>query len=218
MKNILLLSVAVFAIGFAAAQNTTAANPKYVAAMEKQIAQLDTARTAETYQNIFNNMERIANAEKTEWLPRYYMAYCLVMQSYQADVKKVDDYCDRADVLLNKADSLHPNDPEIYIVRSMIYSARIRVNPMTRGGKFGGQAGEWLNKATQLDSLNPRAALLRGQALYYTPPAFGGGKDKAKPVLEDAVKKFDAFKPVDTIHPNWGRSRAVFLLAEYNKK
>jgi hypothetical protein len=213
MKNLITLSAVVFLFLGANAQS----NPKYVAAMEKQVAIIDTAYTEATMQAVYNSLERIGNNEKSEWLPSYYMAYCLVMQSYFVPTKKVDDLCDRADALLDKADSLKPNNSEIFVVRSMICGARIRVNPMARGSKFGAKSSEWLEKAQQSDSLNPRIPLMRGQGLFYTPPAFGGGKDKAKPILEDAVKKFDAFKPADTIAPRWGRQRAVQLVAECNK-
>src|ERR1700742_1919152 len=82
------------------------ANPKFTSAMEKQVAILDTAFNPATLQNCFNSLERIANAEKTEWLPDYYMAYCLLLESYSDNGKKADDYCDKALQLINRADSL----------------------------------------------------------------------------------------------------------------
>lgn len=212
MKKFLLLLVVVFGVSAVHAQNK-----KFVAAMEKNIAMLDTSKTKEQFQQCFNNFERISNAEKGEWLPKYYMAYCSLMMSYGDETSKTDDYCDKADQLLVLADSLSPNNSEIYTLRSLSASARIRVNPMARGAKYGQLSGTLLAKAKELDANNPRAYLLDGQGKFYTPPAFGGGKDKAKPILEEAVKKFAAFKPASTIAPNWGEARAKQMLEACNK-
>lgn len=190
---------------------------KYYAAMKKQVAITDTARTLPSLQQAYNGFERIANAETKEWLPDYYMAYCLIMESYLDDTKKTDDYCDKASTMLDRADSISPNNSEILALRAMCSSARIRVNPMSRGSKYGKESNEWLVKAAAADSTNPRIDLLRGTGLFYTPAAFGGGKDKAKPVLENDIKKFDAFKPASPIHPHWGRFRAQQMLDECNK-
>ncbi|TND09115.1 MAG: hypothetical protein FD123_1518 [Bacteroidetes bacterium] len=212
MKKIILLFFAV--LSFPAIQ---AQNKKFVAAMEKQLAILDTAKTKEHFQQVYNSFERISNAEGKEWLPKYYMAYCSVLMSYMDDVSKADEYCDRADALLLKADSLSPNNSEIYVLRSWATSSRIRVNPMTRGAKFGPESGILLAKAKELDANNPRVYLLDGQGKFYTPPAFGGGKDKAKPVLEEAVKKYETFKPASSISPTWGAAQAKKMLDECNK-
>jgi hypothetical protein len=218
MKNIFFAAVMLISVSVAA-QDTTkkAMNPKFVAAMQKQVDILDTAFAPATLQNCYNAIERISNAEKGEWLPYYYMAYCLILESYSAETSQMDEYCDKADQLIKRADSLSPKNSEIYILRSMSASSRIMVNPMKRGAKFGKMSSMYLDTAQSLDSTNPRVPLMRGQGYYYTPPAFGGGKDKAKPVLEDAVKKYDAFIPASTIAPHWGKARAQMLVADCDK-
>ena len=215
MKRKILLPLLLLLVSVVSAQTDTTS--KYYAAMKKQVAIADTAKTIPSLQQAYNGFERIANAEKKEWLPDYYMAYCLIMQSYMDDVKKTDDYCDKANSLLNRADSISPNNSEILALRAMCSSARIRVNPMSRGAKYGKESGEWLDKAEAADSTNPRIYMMRGQGMYYTPAAFGGGKDKAKPILENAIRKYDAFKPASGIHPHWGRYRAQQLLDECKK-
>jgi len=39
---------------------------------------------------------------------------------------------------------------------------------------------------------------------YNTPAEFGGSKEEGKKMLEEAVKKYDAFKPESSIHPKLG--------------
>ncbi|HEU4718938.1 MAG TPA: hypothetical protein VFU15_13935 [Bacteroidia bacterium] len=220
MKNMLFIS-ALFVSAFSFAQtadSTYGMPPKFFEAMKKNVAVLDTATVKSTFQQSYNSFDRLNNAEKSQWLPSYYMAYCLLVESYMDETSKTDDYCDQASHLLDHADSISPNNSEILVLRSMCASARIRVNPMTRGGKYGKESGQWLDKAQQADSTNPRIAYLRGTGLLYTPPAFGGGKDKAKPVLQDALKKFDAFRPASPVHPNWGRKQAEMMLAQCDQK
>lgn len=58
---------------------------------------------------------------------------------------------------------------------------------------------------------DPRAALLRGMTLYYTPAAFGGGPAKAEPDLRRAVALF-ATDSARAPQPTWGRTDAHLWL------
>ena len=71
MKKSLLLSL--FAIISLASFSQS---DKYVAAMQKNIAAIDTSfRTPPALLALANNFERIAVAEKNQWLPYYYAAF-----------------------------------------------------------------------------------------------------------------------------------------------
>ena len=213
MKKIILLALVTLTGLSAAAQNK-----KYIDAMEKNVASLDTTRDAEGLQKIANGLERIAGAEKTEWLPNYYLAYCYVNMTYQVKGNTIDTYCDKAEGFINKADSISPNNSEIYTVKAQIASARISVNPMTRGQKYGTEAGVLRDKAKDLDPTNPRPYYLEGTSYFYTPPMFGGGKDKAKPVFEKASKMFEDFKPASSIAPHWGKNSTAWFLKQCDEK
>ncbi|HTL81173.1 MAG TPA: hypothetical protein VL651_05690 [Bacteroidia bacterium] len=221
MKNLALLSLFTLTFTFTLRGQTDTVmadlNPKYVAAMKKQLVIMDTASTQATYQGCFNAFERVAGAEPTQWLPWYYQALSLIMESYFVDTKQVDAFCDQADACLVKADSISPNNSEIYVLRSISTSARIRVSPMSRGAKFGKESGVLLQKAQDLDSTNPRVYFTKAQGLYYTPPAFGGGKDKAKVQAQKALTEYDIFKPKNSLCPNWGRKQAQKLLDDCSK-
>lgn len=195
-----------------------AQNPKYVSTMEKNIAALDTTFDQQTLQGLANTFERIAGAEKAEWLPDYYAAYCYVKMTYNTKGSTIDTYCDKADALINRADSLKPENSEIYTMKAHIRSARISVNPMTRGQKYGTESAELREKAKQLDPSNPRPYYLEGTSAFYTPAMFGGGKDKAKPLFEKALKMFDTFKPASSIAPHWGKSATEYFLKKCDEK
>jgi hypothetical protein len=209
LSIVALLSVTLFA---------TAQNKKYIAAMEKNVSMIDTSRTVDLLQNLANNFERIGSAEKTEWLPSYYAAYCYVNMTYAVKGAMIDTYCDKADAFIKRADSISPNNSEIYTIEAQIASARIGVSPMTRGQKYGGIAADLREKAKALDKTNPRPYYLEGTADFYTPAMFGGGKDKAKPVFQKALQMFDAFIPASTIAPSWGKHSTEYFLKKCDDK
>ena len=205
----LILSALVFVNGL------NAQTSKYTEAMKKNISILDTAGTLNTYQLLDNTFERIAAAEKTQWLAYYYAAYCLIEQTYAGEKKKnIDDIADKAEVLLNKADSLNPNNDEVLVLKARVNSCRISVNPMTRGSKYGPIASAFLDKAEKVNPNNPRIYLERGMGFFYTPKMFGGGKDKAKVQYQLAIDKYDAFKPASDILPHWGLALTQKMLKD----
>lgn len=198
---------------FAAAQN-----PRFMEALQKNKSILDTAHSLEAFQNVGNTMERIAGVERKEWLASYYAAFAHTLQGfYTKENQMKDDLYDKAMLEANRADSLSPNNSEIYTLKGMIYQMQLQVSPMTRGQKLGPQATVMFDKAIELDPNNPRPYYLKGQGLFYTPPIFGGGKDKALPVLQQAVDKYSAFKPSIPVMPDWGANRARQLLEECKK-
>jgi hypothetical protein len=215
MKQLLLLLLAVFATAAVKAQS-----PRYQDAMAKQVALLDqeSSYNPQTMLDISNTFERIAAAEKTQWLPYYYAAYAQVMSALMTqDKDKIDGLADKAQANINKADSLQPNNDEVACIRSLIASSRIMVDPQTRGQEYGPESGMQIEKAKQINPENPRVYLLEGQALYYTPEQFGGDKKKAKEVLELALQKYAAFKPASSIAPHWGEAHAKDLLQQAGK-
>ncbi|HEY0030851.1 MAG TPA: hypothetical protein VGC65_08855 [Bacteroidia bacterium] len=213
MKKLLSIAVLLSVTFLSSAQNK-----KYISAMEKNVAALDTTRDAAQLQSLANNFERIASAEKSEWLPNYYLAYCYVNMTYSTKGDPIDTYCDKAEKFINIADSISPNNSEIYTLKAQIASARISVNPMSRGQKYGTISGELREKAKQLDKTNPRPYYLEGTAFFYTPPMFGGGKDKAKPAFQKALELYESFKPASTIAPNWGKSSTQYFLQKCDEK
>ena len=191
----------------------SAQNAKYTAAMERNISMMDTARTTGTLQNVYNAFERISKAEPKEWLPPYYMAWLNIMLSMrEADNLKKDVMLDKAMDLVQLSDSLSPDNSEVYALKAFCLSMKINIDPAVRGQKLGMESGMSVARAMKLDPENPRPYLLKGQSAYYTPPQYGGGKEVALPLLEQAVEKFKTFKPKNSLMPHWGSKRAEEML------
>ncbi len=194
-----------------------AQSDQYQGAMKQQLAQMntDSAFTPVGMQQLANTFERIAEAEKTQWLPYYYAAYCRVNEAFfTQDKSKTDEITDKAELAIEKAQALKGPDSEISCILSLIASARIGVDPMTRGMKYGPLSAELLETAQKQNPENPRVFVLKGQNLLYTPEAFGGSKTKAKEMLEIALKKYATFKPESDIAPNWGEPYAKELIKQ----
>lgn len=214
MKKTILFLVIIFL-----SVATFAQNDKYVAAMKKNISMLDSAMLMGNMATLANNFERIGDAEKFQWLPYYYSAYCTVMSAFtEKDKTKTDAIADKANDLITKAEGLAGKEnSEIDVIKSMISSSHMMVDPQSRYMKYGAASSKFIKDAEQLDPTNPRPVYLDAQAKFYTPAAFGGGKDVAKPLFEKALKMYDTFKPESELHPTWGKSAIQYFLSMVNK-
>lgn len=213
MKTILTIFLSIIII------SVVHADEKYESAMKSNLEKIGSAQTSNDYIKIANNFERIALAEKEKWLPYYYSSFCYVLASYvDTSGTRKDIYLDKADAFLQSADSLAPNNSEIYSLKGMLAQARMQIDPMNRWMKYGVEAENNFRKAMEIDSLNPRPEYLIGTGLFYTPQQFGGGPVPAKPVLEKSLAKFNQFVPENDLMPNWGREMVERLLEQINQE
>jgi len=191
-----------------------AQSEKYTKAMTTAIALIDSAKTADDMLAASATFERIADAEKNQWLPYYYAGLTQILQAFMKnDGANNDTYATKAEQLVTKADALQANNSEISCLKSMIATLRLLVDPQTRWQQYGPISQQELDKAKTQDAANPRPYYLQGQGLRYTPEQFGGGCSTAKPLLEEAVKKYGTFKPASNLHPTWGKNQTEQLIA-----
>jgi hypothetical protein len=216
MKKQFLLSVATFLIALASFSQSE----KYTKAMEQLVPAVDTTRNVDGLNTLANSFQRIADAEKNQWLPYYYAALANVSAAYMMSMgqmgmaDKTDPLADKAEGLLNKAAELSKDNSEIYCVKKMIASLRLIGDPQNRYMTYGPAAEEALATAKTLNPGNPRVTLLEAQDKLFTPEQFGGSKTEAKQLFEEAIKKYEAFKPETSIHPAWGLQQAKYFLSE----
>jgi hypothetical protein len=216
MKKIGLLALALVTL-----VATQAQSEKYTKAMQTIVAGIDTTHTAEGWTDLANSFTRIADAEKTQWLPYYYAALGHAMTGLMQNAgamgaggDKVDPLANKAEELLNKAEALSKDNSEIYCVKKMIATLRLTADPMNRYMTYGPMAAEALAKAKSLNPENPRVYLLDGQDKFYTPEEFGGSKTGAKALFELSAKKFESFKPESDIAPSWGLPQVKYFLSQ----
>jgi hypothetical protein len=206
-----LMGTAVFA------QGENAPSEKYVKAMEALVPAVDTTHSMEGLTDLANSFERIANAEKTQWLPFYYAALCHISKANMYFTMQrpdmIDPLMDIAEPLLNKAEELEKDNSEIFCLKKMFNSGKMMADPMNRFMVYGAAASEALEQAKKLNPENPRVILQEGIDKYYTPEQYGGSKEEGKKLFQEAAKKMEAFKPASSIHPSWGASQIKYFLS-----
>lgn len=196
------------------------AQNQYQTTMSTLITQIDTTKATVEYLKIANTFGRIADVEKTQWLPYYYASYYTALEALrEADLAKVDLLSDQAEKYLDQADLLAPKNSEIYCLRSMIILSRIKVNQTARGMSGLLQAQQALEAANAYDDKNPRVYFMLGQQAFNTPEVFGGSKENALRYFEKALALMDAQKEQEnTINVHWGRSTTTQMITVCRKK
>lgn len=215
MKNKIVSVLAVLFLGVMAFGQS-----KYEKVMKSSLNMLDSAETLETHNQLANKFERIALAEKDQWLAYYWSAYCYTISSFdeKIEAQQKDKYLDKALDYLDSAASLEGDLDEIHLLRSFTYTGKIIVDPMARGMKFGPMSSEERAKAKAINPENPRYYYMEGINLVQTPAIWGGDKAKGKKMLEKAIEKYEAFEPASDIHPDWGKDQAKGALKQLNNE
>ncbi len=212
MKKIFLLLIAVLALQ----SLSFSQSEKFSNAMKQSLALFDSAKTVEDFTRVANNFQRIGDAEKSQWLPYYYAALSLSNAGWMPSVGDVDKNAEQTKALCDKAEALTTSDTdkaEINAVRYMALTQQMTVDPQNRYMSYGMEANRALQKGMLQDPGNPRLYYLEGAGLFNTPPQFGGGKDKAKPVFEKALDLFKKQIPKE-LYPSWGLKQTETLLAQ----
>ena len=162
-----------------------------------------------------NLFERIANAEKEEWLPHYYLAQINSIKSWNVkDEAKLKAQLDKAQAHLNTALEMKVNNAELLVMQAQVYTNWISYDGMTYGMKYAAKVTELYEKAQQIQPKNPRVAMCKadwamGSAKYF-------GKDPAPfcKQVEESITLFENFKAASKLHPTWGANRATAIIID----
>lgn len=212
MKPSIIMKPFILSILLFGALAVTAQSDKFTAAMKKNLPLFDSAKTTQDYQTLANTFERIGDAEKTQWLPYYYAGLALASAGWRDNNLDKDANSTRINALCDKAEAIEKN-AEIYSIRNMAATQQMMVDPQTRWQTYGQQAAKALEAGMQLDPNNPRLYYLKGQSVFNTPEAFGGGKKNAKPIFEKSVELYKKEQP-KPLYPRWGQPQAEEMLAK----
>lgn len=190
------------------------AQAKYEDAMGKAFSLWGEGKSTEA-SAIF---ERVAAAEKTNWLPSYYVALVNTTEAFKTkDKNAVSALLAKAQLAQDNASAISPNNPELLVMQALIHTAWVAFDPMTNGMKMSGPVNELYAKAAVLAPNNPRVVFCKaewdmGSARYF-------GKD-LKPICAEvnrSLELFKNFKPETKFHPSWGQERAEEMAQQCNK-
>lgn len=188
--------------------------------LKNAVAEFDSTNQVKGYFQSLNKFERIISFDKDNWIPYYYSALCLLNIAMESEQGEIDEYCDKADDYIEKADSLKPNNSEIYCLKALTASVRISVSPEERGFRFVTLSNSYLSKAQNLNNSNPRVYYLKGMNTINMPPMMGGGIDAAMKHFENALKLFNKEQKVqdNSILPHWGYKSCESVVEKLKEK
>lgn len=153
--------------------------------------------------------ERIAAADKNNWLPNYYVAMVNTTTSFSTkDATTVNALLNKAQDALDSEMVKDQNNAELLVMQAMIYTSWVVLDPMTNGQKYSPKVIELYSKAHEIAPNNPRPIFCKAE--YEIGGAKYFGSD-TKPMCEQIAKSielFGTFKPETPFSPNWGLDRA----------
>ena len=224
-KHLLFLALAAASFSAAAQPQPAASGAKAAAAMPAGYAEMMAATITELHstgdpaqlRQLASKFERAGTVAPADWLPRYYQAYALLINTFQSkeDGDAKDKLLDQAEAALVQARRLRGDESELLALQAYIYQARLGITPMARYMKYAGLVNETLAQAKKRNPANPRIYLVQANNLYFTPKMFGGGPEAAKPVYDEAKTRYAAFRPGNPLMPNWGERQLLSRLKAY---
>ena len=203
MKKVVLLLTAVSLVF-----TSMAGGHDFQQVMGKTLAGYADCKTIEDYHGLASKFERIANAEKDEWLPMYYHAHCYIIMSFmeESDAVKKDEYLDVAETSVDKIMTMKPEESEVFALKAFMLTARLVVDPQTRGQEYSFLSGNAVGTALSLNPENPRANYINISNEIGAARFFGNDISQFCDQAKELLEKWDDYKPTSTIHPNWGKN------------
>lgn len=209
MKKLALLLICIFAVAVGNARDD-----KFMQAMLANLEKAKIAKTVPDFQELANSFERIAIAEKTQWIAWYYAAWFNLVANFQEpSVTMRQQFINLAEKQIDEGLKIKPEESELLVIKVMAYYSEMAINQANAMDLFP-KTTELLEKAKTLNSGNPRIYLTQAEAVFSMPVEFGGGKEKAKPILVAAKERFNTFIPENQLSPSWGKERCEALLAK----
>ena len=136
------------------------------------------------------------------------IGYELVAQTRGKDPKGAEALLDR--VLKNLEGR---KEAESMALRGACLGLKIGFQPMA-GIHLAPEAENLFVDALRLSPGNPRVLLFRGVHVLHTPAFFGGGAERAMPLIQAALKAAEAeAAPSDPWAPRWGKAESLAWLA-----
>ena len=213
------LQKTILALSFAFTTTYTFAQTAYEKAMMPKVQTIEMPKpNPDDYTAQANDFARIGDKEKTIWQPYYYAAFSILKKGrtlmQQNQVSQLDDVAKEAQDYIDKAETISPNNAELFILKKMNHGLKMMVNPMERYQTEGQAAQQALGEAKKLDPENPRITLLEAEDLYFTPEQFGGSKEKGIELFKKALEQFKTYKLKGNLDPNWGQGEANYFISQ----
>lgn len=158
--------------------------------------------------------ERIASAEKDNWLPNYYVALVNTTTAFEIkDKEQINALLTKAQTALDVELTKQPNNAELLVMQAMIHTAWIAFDPMTNGMKLSGKVMELYGKAEAIAPNNPRVIFSKAEFEMGSARFFGTDTKPICAQIAKSIELFATFKPESVFSPKWGMERAKEAMA-----
>jgi len=162
--------------------------------------------------------ERIASAEKDNYLPNYYIALINTTEAFNPVNKdKVTLLLAKANAALDAELAKTPNNVELLVVQAMAKTALLITDPMTYGMTLSPKISSIYTTAALLAPENPRVVLCKAEFEIGGAKWTGADVKKLCTQIEHSIDLFAKFKPETPFSPSWGLDRAQEALKNCGK-
>jgi len=189
--------------------------PNYQQQLGQALGQFSQAESPDQYAASTAAFTELAKAEEATWHANYYAAFAAAVQSFRTeDQEDRDRLVSAAQASLDLAKSAGAPEAEVVALQARVYQARISVDPASRAMQYGPKTMGMLFPAKAKAPENPRLLLLLAQMVERTPAGYGGGPDRALPLVQASLKAFENWSSEDPFAPSWGEDEAAKLLGK----
>jgi hypothetical protein len=190
-----------------------ASESAYDKAMTSALTEFGSARTIADLQKTANSFARISRVAPEDWLAPYYESQCYILISFQEkEPSKRDEFLDKAQKLLDPLLSSQAANSEVFALQSMLYTARLTVDPMTRGQEYMALSAGAYNQSLALNPTNPRALYLQLSNEVGMAQFFGEDVSNYCERIRALYSNWKEFNQVEKFHPNWGLNQVEGLM------
>ncbi len=190
------------------------AQDQYTKGMQKAFQLWGEGKISEA-SNLF---ERIATAEKDNWLPAYYVSQVNTVASFgEKDKETLVKQLEKAQEFVDIAKAISPDNSEILVQQAMIHTAYVAFDGATYGMTLSGEVVALYQKAAKLAPENPRVVLSKAEWDMGSARFFGQDITPYCKEVERSLELFANFKPESEFHPNWGKERAQAVIENCGK-
>lgn len=162
--------------------------------------------------------ERIAQAEKGEWIPLYHAANVLISGQFSIeDQTERNAMLEKAKGIIAEAHQRSENNSEIITLEGLLYTGYVSMDPGTYGMKYSSKIMQLHSKAVALNPDNPRALANKIEYEMGTAAFFGNDSAPFCKQMKEIIPKFENQKLSAPFAPSYGIERAKKVAESCNE-
>ena len=180
---------------------------------EQALANSMSSQSPTELESLREEFASLGERKNAAYWTAYLDYYLSVYYMFQKDQERSEEFVERAISTLEDKDDKNTEDHALLAITK---SFSIMFSPGMKAAFISGQVKEHAHQALELDSGNVRAYYALANNDFYTPEAYGGGKQ-----VEGYLKKAIAL-PEQTQEgeymPSWGKDQSYAMLVRYYLK